>query len=71
MKPRKPLFDFAQALPHWSHHREFAQANNAASTSLPRLEPWLNRVMRMVREALPPDQGRFNGEIRKVVVEFK
>jgi uncharacterized protein len=56
MKVRKPNFAFETALPHWSWHREFAQANNAASTTLPQLEPYLNRVMRKAKERIPGDQ---------------
>jgi len=63
MKVRKPNFQFEQALPHWSWHREFAQANNAASTTLPQLEPYLNRVMRKAKEALPAEQAALIGQI--------
>lgn len=63
MKARKPPFDFERALPHWSHHHEFAQANNAASTSLPQLEPYLNRVMRKARDALPPQADALRADI--------
>jgi predicted metal-dependent hydrolase len=55
-KARQPQLDFDRALPHWSWHREFAQAFNAASTTLPHLEPYLNRVVRQAREQLPPAQ---------------
>jgi len=54
MKVRKPPFDFEHALPHWSWHREFAQAFNAASTTLPHLEPYLNRVIRKARDEMAP-----------------
>ena len=63
MKVRKPDFQFEHALPHWSWHREFAQANNAASTTLPQLEPYLNRVMRKAKEALPAEHETLIGEI--------
>lgn len=52
---RKPQFDFEHALPHWSWHREFAQAFNAASTTLPHLEPYLNRVIRKARDRITPE----------------
>ena len=53
---RKPQFDFEHALPHWSWHREFAQAFNAASTTLPHLEPYLNRVIRKARDEISPER---------------
>lgn len=53
MQVRKPSIEFGQSLPHWSWHREFAQAFNAASTTLPHLEPYLNRVVRQLRDRLP------------------
>jgi predicted metal-dependent hydrolase len=55
MKARRPKIDFEKALPHWSWHREFAQAFNAASTSLPHLEPYLNKIVRQARDQLSPD----------------
>jgi predicted metal-dependent hydrolase len=63
MKVRKPNFAFERALPHWSWHREFAQANNAASTTLPQLEPYLNRVMRKAKEQIPGDQKQLIADI--------
>jgi uncharacterized protein len=57
MKARRPAIQFEQALPHWSWHREFAQAYNAGSTSLPQLEPYLNRIVRQARDRLPPKQA--------------
>lgn len=63
MKVRKPPFVFERALPHWSHHREFAQANNAASTTLPQLEPYLNRVMRKARAELPAAADALRADI--------
>jgi len=53
MQVRTPNFHFERALPHWAPNREFAHANNAGSTTLPVLEPYLNRVMRKAREQLP------------------
>lgn len=53
MKARKPAVSFERALPHWSWHHEFAHAFNAASTCLPHLEPYLNRVVRQARDQLP------------------
>jgi uncharacterized protein len=57
MKVRRPPIDFAHALPHWSWHREFAQAFNAGSTSLPHIEPYLNRIVRQARDQLPQEQA--------------
>lgn len=56
MKVRRPAIAFDNVRPHWSSHREFAQAFNAASTSLPHIEPYLNRVIRRARAELAPDQ---------------
>lgn len=56
MQARQPPLDFERALPHWSRHREFAHAFNAASTTLPHLEPYLNRVVRQARDRLAPEQ---------------
>jgi predicted metal-dependent hydrolase len=56
MKVRRPAIAFDTVQPHWSWHREFAQAFNAASTSLPHIEPYLNRVIRRARAELAPGQ---------------
>lgn len=63
MKARKPNFDFDRALPHWSWHREFAQAFNAASTTLPHLEPYLNRVIRRAREEIGKGRNELTAAI--------
>jgi predicted metal-dependent hydrolase len=55
MKARRPSIDFQKSLPRWSHLLEFAQTQNAASTTLPHLEPYLNRVVGMARDRLPKD----------------
>ncbi|MFK7733589.1 MAG: metal-dependent hydrolase [Pseudomonadales bacterium] len=50
---RKPVLDFQGVLPHWNPSEpEFSQINNAASTVLPHLEPYLIKVLRQAREAL-------------------
>lgn len=67
MKVRKPNFSYEHALPHWSWHREFAQANNAASTTLPQLEPYLNRVMRKAKEQLPATEGALIADIETFI----
>lgn len=53
MIARKPRIDFGDALPHWAGGNiEFAQALNAGSTTLPHLEPYLNKVMDMAAAKL-------------------
>jgi uncharacterized protein len=56
MKVRRPPLKFTSSLPHWAANRAFAHAYNAASTTLPHLEPYLNVVMGRARDALP--EGR-------------
>jgi len=63
MKVRKPDFQFGQALPHGSWHLEFAPAFNAASTTLPHLEPYLNRLIRRAKEQLPAAQNALREDI--------
>jgi predicted metal-dependent hydrolase len=43
--PRNPKINFTAALPHWAPNPTFAQIINAGSTSLPYVEPYLNKVM--------------------------
>jgi predicted metal-dependent hydrolase len=50
MQVRNPNIDFADALPHWSPNRAFAQINNAASTGLVPIETFLNKVIGRVAE---------------------
>ena len=45
MRARRPDFDFSQTPAHWSANHELAQFFNAASTPMPHLERFLNRVM--------------------------
>jgi predicted metal-dependent hydrolase len=45
MIPRNPKINFTAALPHWAPNPAFAQIINAGSTSLPHVEPYLNKVM--------------------------
>ena len=45
MIARRPRIDFGDALPHWAPNIEFVQSLNAGSTSLPHLEPYLNKVV--------------------------
>ena len=42
---RNPKLTFEEALPHWAPNAAFAQIINAASTSLPAVETYLNTVM--------------------------
>lgn len=52
---RKPLLEFQRVLPHWNPiEPEFSQINNAASTVLPHLEPYLIKVLRQAGRALNP-----------------
>lgn len=57
MRVRKPQLDYAGCEAHWSPDApEFSQINNAASTVLPHLEPYLIKVLRRVREQLDAAQ---------------
>lgn len=50
---RRPYIDFKKSLPHWNvNEPEFSQINNAASTILPHLEPYLIRVLKQAKEHL-------------------
>ncbi|MFK8020500.1 MAG: metal-dependent hydrolase [Pseudomonadales bacterium] len=50
---RNPAIEFEQSLPHWNPSEpEFSQINNAASTVLPHLEPYLIKVLRLAKEEL-------------------
>ncbi|HQR02762.1 MAG: metal-dependent hydrolase [Proteobacteria bacterium] len=53
MHARKPDLDFSRSLPHWARSREFSHMFNGISIVIMELEPFLNRVMRKAREALP------------------
>ena len=52
MQVRNPKLDFADALPHWAPHIEFAQITNAGSTSLPAVETYLMMVMNRAARTL-------------------
>lgn len=52
LKSRRPPLDFAQSSPHWAPDPAFAQVINAGSTSLPQIEPYLNRVMARASELI-------------------
>lgn len=57
MTVRRPVVDFDRSLPHWSEKEpEFSQINNAASTVLPHLEPYLIKVLRRAKEKLVEGQ---------------
>lgn len=56
---RRPALNFERALPHWNPYEpEFSQINNAGSTVLPHLEPYLIKVLRLAREQLDPQQDK-------------
>lgn len=64
MKYRNVSIDFSRALPHWSPAEpEFSQRQNAASTVLPHLEPYLNKVMRRASEQLGSDDQQLKDDI--------
>lgn len=57
MRARRPDFDFSQVPAHWSTNAEFAQFFNAASTPMPHLERFLNRVMARAAATLTGDDA--------------
>lgn len=57
MKIRKPQVEYSNCPAHWSPRQpEFSQINNAASTVLPHLEPYLIKVLRQASEDLDQDK---------------
>jgi predicted metal-dependent hydrolase len=63
MKVRRPPLSFTGSLPHWADNAAFAHAFNAASTTLPHLEPYLNRVMRQAQSALGDGHAALKADI--------
>lgn len=64
MKHRKVRIDFSNALPHWNPvEPEFSQRQNAASTVLPHLEPYLNKVMKLAKDQLADTDAVLKDEI--------
>ena len=63
MRARVPALDFGRSLPHWANNREFSQIFNAGSTSPSQIEPYLNKVMRRVRERLGPQHAELSRDI--------
>jgi predicted metal-dependent hydrolase len=55
MRARRPDFDFSNTPAHWASNPEFAQFFNAASTPMPHLERFLNRVMAKAAATLKGD----------------
>lgn len=69
MKVRRPNLKFLTSLPHWATNRAFAHAYNAASTTLPHLEPYLNLVMGRARDAMPPERQALKDQIALFIAQ--
>lgn len=64
LKVRQPKVDFARSLPHWNAKEpEFSQINNAASSILPHLEPYLIKVIRQAREEIAAQDKENDAEL--------
>ena len=63
MRVRRPRIDYGQVRPHWAPIPEFAQHHNAASTIPVHVEPYLIKVLNMVRTKLDPSETELLEEI--------
>lgn len=63
MIPRRLSHDFSDVSLGWAPNKEFATSMNAVSPIASQLEPYLNKVMAIIRKRLGPDQARLGEEI--------
>ncbi len=63
MQVRRPKIDYANIRAHWAPNHEFAQDRNATSTIPTYVEPYLIRVMRRAKDALPESETALRREI--------
>lgn len=63
MQVRLPKIDYSNVRPHWARAPEFAHDRNASSTIPSQVEPYLIKVMRRAKDALPAHETRLHEEL--------
>jgi predicted metal-dependent hydrolase len=69
MKARRPNFNYKSSPVQWSKNHGFATAMNAASVTLPILEPYLNRVMAMAKGEMGDKHPHVKEEVEIFILQ--